>query len=276
MQTTSSSQIMSKPFLKWAGGKYRLAERIRQRLPDGKRLIEPFVGSAAIFLNTSYDSYLLNDINEDLINVFEIIKSSPDAFIKDAKILFSEKNNSESAFYDLRSEFNATENIYRKSLIFIYLNRHCFNGLCRYNKSGGFNVPYGRYKKPYFPEQEILLFSKKSKIAKFSCSSFDEVMLSAEVGDIVYCDPPYVPLSESSNFTSYAKGGFDQEDQIKLVECARVLMSRGVPVIISNHDTPLVRQKYTGAKMEFFSVQRNISCDGKNRSAAPELLAVFM
>ena len=221
-------------FLKWAGGKFRLAEQINQRLPEGERLVEPFVGAGSVFLNSNFDNYLLNDVNSDLINLFKIVKKSPKKYIKDAKKYFQPKYNNEETYYRLRSEFNESDDIYFRSLVFLYMNRYGFNGLCRYNKSGGFNVPFGRYKKPYFPEKEILDFSEKAQKATFLCTSYQKVFKKLKEGDVVYCDPPYAPLSESAFFTAYATGGFSIDDQRLLAMHAEESTN---PVLISNHDT---------------------------------------
>ena len=154
-------KIKQRAFLKWAGGKFSLTERINQRLPAGNRLVEPFVGACSVFLNSDFDEYLLNDINADLIAMYNIIKRKPKQFIDDAKHYFQPQYNNEQAYYKIRDEFNLCHDAYQRSLLFLYMNRHGYNGLCRYNQSGGFNVPFGRYKKPYFPEKELLFFSEK-------------------------------------------------------------------------------------------------------------------
>ncbi len=264
-----------KPFLKWAGGKYRVMGKISPALSKGKRLIEPFAGSGAVFLNTDYDDYLINDLNPDLINTFKFLQTEGREFIYDVKKLFTPENNNESIFYDLRSEFNSTCDLRRKSTIFIYINRHCFNGLCRYNKKGGFNVPFGSYKAPYFPEDEMIFFHQKSKNVQFTNVDFTETLGLATTGDIVYCDPPYVPLTVTSNFTSYTQDGFSRVQQIRLAELAMSLMARDIPVIISNHDTEFTRDAYASALIQAFEVQRNISSKGTQRNKANELLAVF-
>lgn len=264
-----------KPFLKWAGNKYRIIDKIKELLPPGKRLIEPFTGSAAVFLNTNYDHYLLTDINSDLINLFQVLKEEQNQFIQYAKRYFDGKYNNEKAFYRLRNIFNETKDKRIKSAIFLYLNKHSFNGLCRYNASGQFNAPFGRYTFPYFPEEEMLCFADKAQRAVFECADFIKTMNSAKPGDVIYCDPPYVPLSTTANFTGYSTGGFNLEQQVILSKLAEKLARRGIPVIISNHDNAYVQKIYSNAEIKTFEVQRYISCNGNNRSKAPELLALF-
>jgi DNA adenine methylase len=264
-----------KPFLKWAGGKYRLVDRIQTALPAGNRLIEPFVGSGAVFLNTSYSTNLLADSNPDLINLFKFLQKEGQEFINYCSSFFIPENNNELIYYQFRKEFNSTSDIRKKSALFVYLNRHCFNGLCRYNSKGGFNVPFGRYSKPAIPVKDMFAFHKKSSQAIFEVADFRATMEQAKKGDVVYCDPPYVPLSATSSFTSYAKGGFGQQEQNDLADMAKKLQSRGVAVIISNHDTAYTNEVYQTAEIIKFNVQRFISSDTKNRNAVGELLAVF-
>lgn len=264
-----------KPFLKWAGNKYQIIARIKSILPKGNRLIEPFAGSCAVFLNTDFPEYLLNDSNADLINLFKYLKSDGHYFIKYTQCYFQPKYNTEETFYELREQFNQTSDLQLKAALFVYLNKHAYNGLCRYNAKGGFNVPYGRYKKPYFPEKEMLFFCEKAKQAEFNNVDFIEVMQSATSGDVVYCDPPYVPLTNTANFTSFTASGFNLEQQKQLALLANQLAAKGIPVIISNHATGFTDEHYASAKMITFDVQRFISCDGKNRGKAKEVLAVF-
>ncbi len=264
-----------KPFLKWAGSKYKIIEKITASLPPGNRLIEPFVGSGAVFLNTNYPEYLVADTNLDLINLYSCIKNQGSDFIDYAKQLFTTENNEQASFYRLRKEFNETHSLERKSAIFIYLNRHCFNGLCRYNSSNQFNVPFGRYRNPTFPDKEMIDFFHKSQSVEFKVSSFIDTMEYATVGDVVYCDPPYAPLIQTSNFTSYTKNDFTLDLQRELADLALKLMNKGICVIISNHDTEFTRSIYKSAEIVFFDVQRFISSKASTRTKAPELLAIF-
>jgi DNA adenine methylase len=264
-----------KPFLKWAGSKYKIIDRITRSLPPGKRLIEPFVGSGSVFLNTNYPEYLVADSNADPIALYNCIKDKGTDFIEYARQLFIAENNQQESFYRLRAEFNTSEDIDRKSAIFIYLNRHCFNGLCRYNSQGQFNVPFGRYKNPVFPEAAILDFFHKSQFVEFKVSNFIDTMEQARFGDVVYCDPPYAPLKQTSNFTSYTRDEFTLDHQRVLAGIAVKLMNQGISVIISNHDTEFTRSIYDSAQLNFFEVQRFISRNAESRIKAPELIAIF-
>jgi DNA adenine methylase len=264
-----------RPFLKWAGGKYRLVERIQAKLPPGDRLLEPFAGGCALSINSSYKRYWLNDINTDLNRVYQIIQREGPSFITFCKSYFTEKNNSEKKYYALREQFNKEKDPRAKSALFIYLNRHGYNGLCRYNAGGEFNVPFGRYKKPYFPEKEMQYFYGKFKEATFSTMDFEEVMMLAEPGDVIYCDPPYIPLNTTSNFTAYSAGGFTEADQLRLAKVAVRLARKGIKTVISNHYSDFIIEAYHGAQIEIFPVRRFISCDGNNRNPVDEVLAVF-
>lgn len=264
-----------KPFLKWAGGKFRIIDRVKTVLPHGARLVEPFVGSGAVFLNTDYESYILSDLNSDLINLYLHLQENGKSFIDYADSFFTRENNTQEAFTLLRERFNATQDTAEKSALFIYLNRHCFNGLCRYNKKGIFNVPFGRYASPSCPRDEMQFFYEKSKKATFSVASFEDTMSQARSGDVVYCDPPYVPASITSNFTSYTKDGFSHVEQENLGLIAQELAGRGIPVVISNHDTLFTRHIYGKAKIDTFNVQRFISSKVSDRKVASELIALF-
>lgn len=271
-----NNNALCRPFLKWAGNKYRIIDRIREHLPAGNRLIEPFAGSAAVFLNTSYARYLITDSNADLINLYNILKKKRETYIQNAARLFQERYNNSESYYRFRNEFNQTDDPFRRAVLFVYLNRHGYNGLCRYNASGGFNVPFGRYKKPYFPDEEMRAFSRKARHAIFKHRDFRWAFEQAKPGDVIYCDPPYVPLSPSSNFTSYSAGGFGLTNQKLLAEIATQAADRGIPVLISNHKTETTDRYYRPAtRRDYFQVRRFISCNGEKREDVREVLALF-
>ncbi|GGA63775.1 site-specific DNA-methyltransferase (adenine-specific) [Neiella marina] len=263
-------------FLKWAGGKFALIEPIVKQLPTGTRLVEPFVGAGSVFLNTNYEHYWLNDINPDLIDVYRRLQNSPEQLIEATRPLFTAANNNADVYYRLRNEFNQSKSSLRRASLFIYFNRHGYNGLCRYNRSGGFNVPFGRYKRPYFPEQEMQAFAAKAHLASFTCLPFEQVFARVETGDVVYCDPPYAPLSATASFTAYAGNGFSSDEQLKLAECAdHCANEQGSPVLISNHDLESTRYWYQSAKITQLDVRRNISRNGNGRGKVRELLALY-
>lgn len=263
-------------FLKWAGGKYLLIDSIRRHLPEGDCLVEPFVGAGSVFLNLDYPAYELADVNADLINLYNIIKYRSTDFISDARFFFTAKGNHSDTYYARRQQFNQSDDPYLRALLFLYLNRHGYNGLCRYNLRGQFNVPFGRYKKPYFPEAELLWFAERAQKANFHCRSYDETMQQAASGTVIYCDPPYAPLAVSGNFTSYHTNGFSLEQQQHLARIAAELaQKKAIPVLISNHDTAMTRLWYQQAVIHVVQTRRSISRSNNGRVKINELLAVF-
>lgn len=265
----------TRAFLKWAGGKYNLVQAIASHLPASNTLIEPFVGAGSVFLNTDFSHYQLNDINADLIGLYQLLQQRHDGFICDARSLFTESANQRDSYIQLRQQFNQSSDSYERALLFLYLNRHGYNGLCRYNLSGKFNVPFGSYKKPYFPEAEMHFFAEKAQHAVFSCTGYQQVIQQAQPGAVIYCDPPYVPLSKTASFTSYAQQGFNLDDQAQLANLAEQAQQRGITVVISNHDTTWTRKIYQQANLHSLQVGRSISQKGASRGKVAELFAVY-
>jgi DNA adenine methylase len=275
-EEATAAATYRRPFLKWAGGKFKILPALLPRLGSGPRLIEPFAGSGAVFLNAPFTSFVAADDNEHLIATFLQVQADAHAVLREAETLFAPETNDATAFYALREEFNqGPVHTPRHAALFVYLNRHCFNGLCRFNRGGGFNVPFGRYRAPSLPREEILRFGAAARAVEFRRAGFLETMDRARPGDVVYCDPPYAPLTPTANFTAYSAGGFGEQEQRALAEAARRLAARGVTCVLSNHDTPLTRQLYQGARATYLSVRRFISSDAQNRAAAPEVIAVF-
>lgn len=278
MSAKAKSQLKHRPFLKWAGGKFRLTDEINKQLPKKKQcLIEPFVGAGSVFLNSDFERYILADVNPDLINLFDTVKQDVDAYIEALRPVFFHPNaNTAVYYYAKRDEFNASREIFLRSVLFLYLNRFGFNGLCRYNSQNEFNVPFGAYRHHYFPEKELRYFAEKAKSAVFFCGDFQQTFRLADEHCVIYCDPPYAPLIQDSNFTQYAGNGFSLEQQKNLAELAtQTLQERQIPVVISNHDTPFTRAIYQGAKLKRIKVQRSISQTSARRVKVNELIAVF-
>lgn len=263
--------------LKWAGGKFQLLDRIIAALPQGRRLVEPFVGSGTVFLNTDYPAYLLCDLNEDLINFFQRLTGEGDSFVQACAAHFTPEWNTVEAYYALRDHFNSLGHNSERAAIFLYLNRHSFNGLIRYNSKGLFNAPFGKYASPYFPEKELRHCIAKTKQAdiRFALMDFRQTFASLHDGDVVYCDPPYIALSETANFTAYTADSFGKAEQLALSRCALKAQKQGYPVILSNHDTDFSRQMYHAIPYTSFPVQRFISCKGDGRAKAQELLVTY-
>lgn len=255
--------------LKWAGNKTDVMPELKKHLPAGSRLVEPFAGSCAVMMATDYPHYLVADINPDLVNMYQQIKEDPEFFIQIAAGLFKQK--SEDDFRRIRRDFNngKTSGKVWRAAAFLYLNRHCYRGLCRYNKSGGFNVPYGNYKKPYFPETEIWAFLHKAQRATIICASYDETLAMLQAGDVVYCDPPY-----DGTFSAYHAAGFNEDDQYHLASILEHRSSEGHPVVVSNSDTSLTRSLYRNFILHGIVTKRSMGVDAGEGKSAVEIIAV--
>jgi len=266
---------VTQPFLKWAGNKKSIIDKIFPLLPKGKRLIEPFCGSAAVFLNSNFEENLICDTNPDLINLYLHLQTDKHEFIDYCEKYFVSENNTPEKYYEFRACFNNTRSKKLRAALFLYLNKHGYNGLCRYNKSGHFNVPAGRYKKIRLPREKMEVFAQKSEQAKFVLSDYETTIKNAQKGDVIYCDPPYVPLNDSNSNFQYEKNGFSMEQQKLLAILAEKAADKGIPVLISNHLTDFTQEIYKNAQLSEFSVRRSISCKGDKRVKAREVLALF-
>lgn len=276
---------MIKSPIKWAGGKSRVMPQLLKHLPKADCLIEPFVGSGTVFMNTDYSSYVLCDSNAALINFFVTLRDQTDRVISSARNLFQGRNNEES-YYKEREFFNAmqhraqTKNDFNavRAASFLYLNRHSYNGLYRTNRAGDFNVPFGRYKDPYFPEAEMRLFAEKSRDtnARFLCCDFLKsipYVARNRPGAVIYCDPPYIPASKTANFTTYGKP-FTLGDHRDLVAALlNAHRQHGTNSVISNSDTPETREIYLAFNLHAFSVRRSVSA--KSRDMASEVIGAL-
>lgn len=256
--------------LKWVGSKARLMPQLLPHLPTGKRLVEPFAGSCSVMMNTDYEEYLIADVNPELINLYQQIKEKPDAVLHYLGKTFLFGASSEG-YYRHREDFNTVlRHPLERAVYFLYLNRHCFNGLCRYNKSGDFNVPYGKYKKPYFPKDEILAFHEKAQRATFIAANYSETLGLVRDDDVVYCDPPY--LTESANFTAYHSQGFNAIDHGRLARRLRRLAGRGISVVASNSDLNAVHSLYAGFDCVRIKAPRSVGAAAKSQKVADELI----
>lgn len=267
------------PVLKWVGSKRQLREALRDLLPQGARLVEPFVGSGAVFGALDYPSYFLADKNEDLILFHQMLMWQGERFIKLCAAYFRERTNTEDRYYKLREEFNTTRDAWDRAALFLYLNRHGFNGLWRVNNKGECNVPYGWHKRPpYFPRAELVAMQAymQEKQPLFVAQGFEATLAQCRPGDVVYMDPPYAPASATANFAKYTVDGFDNGCQARLVEWSVKLRNAGVWVAISNSDTPYTRSLYSEAtEIVAVLVQRSVAANGSRRGKAPEVIAVY-
>ena len=264
------------PFLKWVGGKRQIIPAISKMLP--KRIAnyyEPFVGGGALFFHLQPKKAVINDFNEELINVYKIIKDNVEELIIDLK---SHKNESDY-FYNIRSldrgnEYSNLSNIQKASRV-IFLNKTCYNGLYRVNSSGEFNSPFGKYKNPNIINEVTLravnryLNSNKINILN---KDFEEVVRSIKKGEFVYFDPPYDPVSKSSNFTGYVQGGFDMQDQIRLRDLCEKLNQKGVKFLLSNSATPFIEDLYKDFEITYVKANRFINSNANKRGEIDEVL----
>ena len=276
--SASGVPFMSKPFLKWAGGKYTQLADLFVHIPAGKRLIEPFVGGGSVFLNSEkHADYLLADVNPDLINLYQMLAVVPDEVELKARWMF-EHMRSPDGYELIRSEFNAqTLDATERAAAFLYLNRHCFNGLMRYNQANKFNVGWGGYKAPYYPMDEMKAFAAMAHNCVFMTADYRRTISLAGKGDVVYCDPPYEPMPGTTGFTAYAAGGFSWENQVDLAKQCVSAFHRGARVVISNSSAPKVLDLYRehGFNLQFIKARRSISCKSSTREVAKDVVAIL-
>lgn len=263
---------------KWAGGKFGVLEQIFRYLPEGKRLIEPFVGGGAVFMNAGYQENLLNDVNADLINFYKTLQREAHSLITLAHRFFLDHNTQEG-FLAVRNAFN--KQVYddlHRAAAFLFLNRHCFNGLTRYNQAGEFNVGYGKYKSTHFPLQEMEAFLGAEGRSEFVCGDFAAVIEAAGEGDVIFCDPPYEPLPNTEGFTNYSGHDFKFEEQKRLVSLLTDAHRRGAKVLITNSGAPNIRELYqdSGFRVEPLFARRSVSCKGDTRGVAHDVIAILL
>jgi len=264
----------AKPFLKWAGGKKQLLPALLARIPDSfSTYYEPFIGGGALFFALKPSQAVIADVNEELIATFQVIKDSPYKLIDS----LSKHRHCRDYYYELRAldrnaSFQKLSKVERASRT-IYLNKTCFNGLYRVNAKGEFNTPFGSYKNPRFLDSENLLACHQVlQSTSIQCASFESVLSSATKGDFVYLDPPYAPLTPTSNFTGYSKGGFGESKQVQLRDVCKSLDSRGVRFLASNSSAPLILELYKDFHISTVSATRAINAVGSKRGKVTEVL----
>ena len=268
--------LPAQPFLKWAGGKWSLAPKISALLPADVRsrvYREPFVGGGAMFFYLQPERAVLTDAERDLITTYQVVQKHVDKLIRRLERL--KATHDEAQFYDVRERYNAeraASDVERAAWL-VYLNKTCFNGLYRTNARGLFNVPAGKMDNPLIADAPRLrLAAKVLERAEIACRPFDHLLEVAREGEVVYLDPPYVPLSRTSSFAGYSEGKFDEEDQARLAAVFRELDARGCLLALSNSDTPLVRRLYAGFHITEIEARRAISSKASTRGFTTEVL----
>ena len=267
---------LAHPFLKWAGGKTALLPEILPRLPQKKfgTYFEPFLGAGAVFFALAaedrFKKAVIGDTNAELMLAYKALARDPVSIIGALEDhIYEEKH-----YYDVRAQKPSSLNASARAARLIYLNRTCFNGLYRVNRKGEFNVPFGRYENPTICDRENLLAVSRvlRKATVAPGTDFEALVEAAHKGDVVYFDPPYVPVSETANFTGYSVGGFTDVEQVRLRDVAKALDARGVRVLLSNSDTPRVRALYRGFRIEEVSAPRRVNSKGGKRGNVGELI----
>ena len=264
-------QTYPRPFLKWAGGKTRLISQYKDYFPQHyQTYYEPFLGGGAVFFHLQPSHAVLTDINADLVITYRCVRDNLEELITLLQA-HQQRHNSEY-YYDVRNYHNGTD--LTKAARFIYLNKTCFNGLYRVNSQGKFKVPVGKYKNPGICQEEILkLASESLKKVEIKQANFDEVLNYATgSNEFVYFDPPYYPLNKTSNFTAYSNFCFDENQQIKLRDIFIELAHKGVKVMLSNSDCPLIRDLYSDFNVHTISAARSINSNAQKRGKITEVL----
>lgn len=257
------------PIVKWVGGKRQLMFELIKNMPKSyNRYFEPFIGGGALFFELQPENAYISDMNEELINLYSVVRDNVYELIEDlGKHEVSKEYFLEIRNIDRSEKYAGLSSIERASR-FIYLNRTCFNGMYRVNSQGQFNVPFGHYKNPrIIDESNLLNCSKLLNKTEIKCADFSEILTKVQKDDFVYFDPPYVPLNETSSFTSYTKDGFDIDMQFKLRDVCDELDSMGVKFMLSNSDTKLVNELYANYEIKkvFASRQINANADGRGK-----------
>lgn len=268
------SEPPPRPFLKWVGGKTQLLPQIVPRMPKTfRRYFEPFVGGAAMFFDLRQRRpdmpAVLQDVNEELVNAYCSVRDDVEGVIAALR----EHRYEEEHYYAVRAQRPSDLLPTKRAARTIFLNKTGYNGLYRVNRSGQFNVPFGRFTNPLFCDAENLRACARA-LAKveIAVADFSAVLTKARRGDFVYFDPPYVPLSPTSDFTAYIPGGFGEAEQRKLAKVFAKLAARGVSVMLSNSDTPLVRELYADFTIDTVLASRSINSKGSGRGKLNEVI----
>ena len=262
------------PIVKWVGGKRQLMFELLKNMPKNyNRYFEPFIGGGALFFELQPENAYVSDMNEELINLYLVVRDNVEELITDLKTHEITKEYFLQIRNVDRTEGYKNWSKIKKASRFIYLNRTCFNGMYRVNSRGEFNVPFGHYKNPRIVDENNLYnCSKLLQDTEIRHADFSAILEKVKKGDFVYFDPPYVPLSETSSFTSYTKDGFDIDMQFKLRDVCDELDSMGVKFMLSNSDTKLVNELYENYNIKKVFASRQINANANGRGKITEVL----
>ena len=260
------------PFVKWAGGKRQLITQIRERMPEKYNdYYEPFIGGGAVIFDLLPANALINDINKALINTYRTICNEPDAFLKEVNRLDNDMwEDGKKYYYTIREHYNdklmRSEYDVELAALFVFINKHCFNGLYRVNGKGLFNVPYNNSRRVSVDEDVIIATSEYLRGVTIIDGDFEQACKNAKKGDFVFIDSPYAPLNPTS-FESYTKEGFDIESHKRLAKLYDELTARGCYCMLTNHNTELINELYGNKdyKIDVVSVKLMINSDASNR-----------
>ena len=277
MANNKKNNPLTRPFLKWAGGKRQLLPQISELVPKMKTYYEPFIGAGAVLFYLQPKKVVINDTNAELINCYNVIKDNLDELIED---LNNHKNEKEY-FYLIREldrmpAYQKLSDVGRSSRI-IYLNKTCYNGLFRVNSQGQFNTPFGRYNNPKIVDKTVLKAVNKylnSHDVTILNLDFEEAVSTAKKGDFVYFDPPYDPISDTSSFTGYDINGFNKDEQKRLKDTFEELTNKGVKCMLSNSKTPFITKLYKEYGTIDVSAIRSINSNASKRGKIEEILVL--
>ena len=268
-------EVVASPVVKWVGGKPKLLPELLARMPDRYgRYYEPFAGGAALFFRLAPRRAVLADSNHDLVGLYTAITKDVNAVIR--RLELHRDKHDEAHYYDTRTRWNDREVSWstpERAAAFIYLNKTCFNGLWRVNRSGAFNVPIGRYTDPPICVPEALRAAQHVlSRAEIRRADYRTAIADAKAGDFLYFDPPYDPVTTTANFTAYTANVFGADEQRALADTARALVAKGCKVMLSNSDTPFIRSIYKGFRVDRVKCARAINSNAAKRGDVDEVI----
>jgi len=269
------------PFLKWVGGKTKLLPALFDLFPKKvRRYYEPFLGGGAVFWSLArakhFEAARLNDWNDELVTTYRVVRDFPEDLIVKLREMARCYSVSPEATFKAWQKPGVPLGPIERAARFVFLNKTAFNGLYRLNQEGEFNTSWGKYENPAICNDPLLRGCSMAlnQLVTLTQGDFVDACKDAMEGDLVYLDPPYVPMSDTANFTGYTEKGFSRDDQYRVVALFKELYERGVAVIVSNSDMPEVRANFTGFEMHSVPMRRNISSKGDGRGPVSELVVV--